>query len=157
VLTRTVPTRDRAIQDRSGRGGLFLVHGLVVEAEAFARTGNNPFTFLDADCFVESPAGMVQRFGIRPGVAPPVTVTVGPISETDAETWETGELDRLHALASRAEEMRSLQKYVALRGSPPDVLAVLRSVFSRLGTDQRRACTFDTLSDAPHHQGDFWL
>jgi hypothetical protein len=144
ILTHTVLVETiREINDRNGRPGIFLCHGLVFYAEDFrAATGNNPFLVFDQYEFLRDSRSLVQGYDQKRGLERPCTLN--PVTSAPLDSGWLREAPALVDLAYQAGQLKSQSRYLLFFGDEPEITAALRVLFFLISEGNRLACSFDT-------------
>ncbi len=141
------------------RGSPQIAHALVLSVEDFEEIECHPLSVLlgFGSLFLRSSQAMVERFGLRAGVIPPVQVECADLAEPEqAATWR--EWFCLACLAAEGTpEAGASPSSLLLHGEPAGIKSWIQLTLDSVPPSLRRHCTFDTMvSLRTIRPGDFW-
>lgn len=157
VLTHSMQVETvREINDRDGRPGIFLCHGLVFTAADFtAATGNNPFPVFDCFDFVKDAPTLVQAYNQKTGGERPCQINWKDIIPPH-DGW-LKESPKFVKLAYQARQLKSQGQFLLFFGTEAEIAAALRIIFYLIPERERLACSFDThIEQMKTAAGQFW-
>lgn len=142
---------DAQVIDKTGRGGSFVAHALILAPEQFSRIRNDPFAviqgILDAGIFTEDVETLVSYLRDKP---PPTQVDVYPRTRFDEslEEWNAEALERWAGLVQSAGVLtRDKNSLLLLSNDSDDIYALLSAALFLMPKDVRLHCTFNTFVD----------
>jgi hypothetical protein len=164
---------NREITDRNGRGGAFITHCYVLDRDAFARVGNDPFLLLEEELvqpteperesvFELSVENMVAIQRRNRGPTQLAIAQLRPQPELLPEYmagWSEDQFVELLKLVDQAEALTAQGNSLTMRSDDPMRLRnVLSLLIHTAPPELRFHCTFDTFVDgcAPR-PGELWL
>ena len=143
VRSKVIPT-DPVINDKDGRSGVFMAHGLIFSPDDLRLADFQPFLIFDRFRFVDSAEEMVREFGQATGRSPIAQVQIEANRTTPTTMWRGEEIRRLVALAAQAKQLTASGRSVQLVGRPIEIDEALRITFLLLPRELRPLCSFDT-------------
>jgi hypothetical protein len=133
--------------DRFGRGGRYLAHSLIFEAESLARFEADPFRVFRQFPFITTIAAAIGQGDIRSGHIPPVLLDLPPSLACDvtaAQDWSPEGLKKLSLLALRAGQHTRQRETVTFIGDASQIENALAAAYLAVPASRRCRCTFDT-------------
>lgn len=157
VAQTSVLEGDTTFLDRTGRRGVFLVHGFVFSQAEFAQFENNPFAIWNGNFdFIATKEALwncIEQFGKATGIAP---LAEGSSAYTRRAEWE-GAIGKVVEHARNAISLRGQGQAVLFYGNQLTIQTSFESVFAILRPNERLECPFDTYIDGcATPMGFFW-
>lgn len=144
VVSKTVPIASHPIIiDRSGRGGVFLVHCLVARIQSLEYLGNNPFAILDSYEPFSDVNLLIKVLNQESKIYDEITIQPRLDPKTDLLSFD--DILKLVMLVQPNNQVN--KSNVLFCGSGIGIEEVLRTLHSLLTPKQRLNCTFDTCLD----------
>lgn len=150
---------DEEINDRQGRGLIFLAHCLVLSRKTFDECENNPFAILDSFPFYTSVRDVLKAIGPVGSEAPQAEHVLRRYggSMVSAGPWGGEEMTKLLSLALQARQLTGQRRSLLVMGSPDAIAMTLRLAIWLTPPGERLYCSFDTAVDrCPTPQGQYW-
>lgn len=133
--------------DQYGRGGRYLAHSLIFDAEALTSFEADPFRVFRQFSFITTLAEALEQGDFQTGHIPMVSLKL-PVSLAGelkaSRDWPLPELKKLNLLALRVERQTRERNAITFVGEPEQILQALEAAFLALPVALRPRCSFDT-------------
>jgi len=145
VISQVVPLAEL---DEFGRRGRYLSHSLILTTEQWEKLEFSPFDLLSTAPFLTMLAAAFKQGDLQTGDISTVSFAVSQTWKDKAlalaRTWPIDHLLRLAKLAWRGQSIVNERQFVALIGTPEQILEILSVAFLLIPPPDRRFCSFDT-------------
>jgi hypothetical protein len=133
--------------DQYGRGGRYLAHSLVFDAEALANFEADPFRVFRQFSFITTLAEALAQGDFQTGHIPRVSLELPARLAGELQAghdWPLPELKKLNLLALRVERQTKERNALTFVGEPEQIQQALEAAFLALPVALRPRCSFDT-------------
>lgn len=159
VISHTcVIDSNREITDKTRRGGVFLVHCLILSRQQFLLAGADPFAVIDTTAFLDDAESMVEALGPGGGEAPAITLSLVTKMPKVALGWSDEAIKAFFGEVARAKTTVNKAQSLLLIGESKTIEDTLRAVMTlATGSAARLHCSFDSHIDrCSVHPGAYW-